>query len=507
MSDVILLDANVLDQINRGNAAAANALLTRIRNGDQVYISQQAYNEAIVNTLPRQATANRLLLERLNINLAPAGDATIRYDTYAGNATPRVQVLSEADARVAAQARAIGAQVWSFDGAFRNNGNAVTQQLGVRVAAECQLPLSQGQPQDYRVGHRLLGLPPVEITVAGRIIPRGPGGAPPGAPGTPPANITGGGGGGSRSSGGGGGGTVASVGVADNRLPFEGGPSPRGTAIIGGIQLAFQGINFTLNQINDHIQAQRVREALAQLEPQINRERAADPSMGALLIIFYHQVEAHPDSAIRPGPVFSHIETATGRSFDEARRAWSSQAAIRPGLGPREKEFTQEVWIPPIRPAGVAALRTPFPPMAIGRFASGIASKLQNVNWGGVTGFDDESEVTLRLVAGSTPAEFVILRPPAIINWFNGGIAMSTDIPLVTRTTAGGTDLTVVDLDPWIPFGTATAAMVFPSDDATDLLFRQAPATFDNLSQLRRYTNIGKMRWVRPENIRVSRRM
>jgi hypothetical protein len=65
----------------------------------------------------------------------------------------------------------------------------------------------------------------------------------------------------------------------------------------------------------------------------------------------------------------------------------------------------------------------------------------------------------------------------------------------------------VVDLDPWIPFGTATAAMVFPSDDATDLLFRQAPATFDNLSQLRRYTNIGKMRWVRPENIRVSRRM
>jgi hypothetical protein len=145
--------------------------------------------------------------------------------------------------------------------------------------------------------------------------------------------------------------------------------------------------------------------------------------------------------------------------------------------------------------------------MATGRFASGIASKLQDVNWGGVTGFDDESEVTLRLVAGSTSAEFVILRPPAIINWFNGGIAMSTDIPLVTRSTADGSDLTVVDLDPWIPFGTATAAMVFPADDATDQLFRQAPATFDNLSQLRRYTNIGKMRWVRPENIRVSRRL
>ncbi|MCI0391507.1 MAG: type II toxin-antitoxin system VapC family toxin [Acidobacteria bacterium] len=504
MSDVILLDANVLDQINRGNNAAANALLSRIQNGDQVYISQQAYNEAIVNALPRQSTANRILLERLNINLAPAGDATTRFDTYDRNATPRVPILSEADARVAAQARAIGAQVWSFDGAFRNNGNAVTQRLGVRVAVECQLPLSQGQPQDYRVGHRLLGLPPVEINFSGQIIPRGPAGSPPGAPGSPPANVSGGGGATSRTSGGG---TVASVGVADNRLPMEGGPSARGTAIIGGIQLAFQGVNFALNRINDHIQAQRVREALAQIEPQINRERAANPSLGALLVIYYHQVEAHPDSAIRPGPVFSHLETATGRSFDEARSNRSNQPSIRPGVGPHEREFTQEVWIPPQRPVGVAALRTPFPPMAIGTFASGTASKLQNVNWGGVTGFDDEGEVTLRLVAGSPQAEFVILRPPAIINWANGGVSMRTDIPLITRSTADGSDLTVVDLDPWVPFGTASAAMVFPADDATDQLFNQAPATFDNLNQLRRYTNIGKMRWVRPENIRVLRRL
>jgi hypothetical protein len=145
--------------------------------------------------------------------------------------------------------------------------------------------------------------------------------------------------------------------------------------------------------------------------------------------------------------------------------------------------------------------------MAIGTFASGTASKLQNVSWGGVTGFDDEREVTLRLAPGSSPAEFVILRPPAIINWANGRMAMSTDIPLITRLTADGSDLTVVDLDPWIPFCTAAAAMVFPANDATDWLFNQAPATHDNLNQLGRYTNIGKMRWVRPENIRVSRRL
>jgi hypothetical protein len=301
------------------------------------------------------------------------------------------------------------------------------------------------------------------------------------------------------------GGTTAIVGVADNRLPQVGGPSERGTAIIGGIQLAFQGANFVLNMINDEIQRQRVREALAQIEPSINRERATNPSLGVLLIFFYHQVEAPSESLMRPGAVFSHVESATGRSRDEAQRNWQRQPALRPGAGQNERITTQEIWIPPAQPVGVAALRTPFPPCAIGTFASGMA-RLQDVEWGGVTGFDDEGETTLRLVAGSTPAEFVILRPVATIHWFNGSARFTTDIPLVIRTTADGSDLTVVDLDPWVP-GKVSAAMVFPADDSTDQLFSQAPPTRDNLNQLRGYLNFAKVRWVRPENIRIVRRL
>ncbi|MCI0335949.1 MAG: PIN domain-containing protein [Acidobacteria bacterium] len=515
MPRTILIDANVIDEINRGNDKAANALLGMIRNGDKVYISQQAYNELIVNSLPRQATANRIVLERLNINLAPAGPMATRVDVYSQNQTRTGSVLSEPDSLVAAQARANGAELWSFDGPYRTNA-AVTNRLGVQVAPECRLSLAEtgsGLPPqaDYRVGHRLLGLPPVEINISGQVVRRGPPGSPPGAPGTPPAAF-GGGGGGTPASGRGGtsasnrGGTTAVVGVADNRLPQVGGPSPRGTAIGGGIQLAFQGINFVLNLINDSIQEQRVREALAQIEPSINRERAANRSLGVLLIFYFHQTEAPPESLIRPGAVFSHLENATGRSLDEARSNWARQPALRPGTGPNRRTSTQEIWIPPVQPVGVAALRTPFPPSAVGTFASGAASKLQDVEWGGVTGFDDEGETTLQLRAGSTPPEFVILRPPAVIHWFNGTARYNTDIPLVTRTTSDGSDLTVVDLDPWMP-GNVSAAMVFAADDATDHLFVQGPPNHDNLNQLRGYVNIGKLRWVRPEYICILRRL
>jgi predicted nucleic acid-binding protein len=500
MGRTILLDGNVIDEINRGNSQAANALLNMVRNGDRLYISQQAYQEIIVNALPRQATANRIVLERLNITLAPPGPMATRVDLYSQNQTRTGTILSQPDSLVAAQARAIGAELWSFDRAFRGQAGTTTT-LQVQIAPESRLSLaSTGTPPpaaDYRVGHRLLGLPPTEITVSGRIITRGPSGSPPGTSGAPPANVnsvpnTGG------STNSGRGGTTASVGVADNRLPQVGGPSARGTAIVGGIQLAFQGVNFVLNAINDEIQARRVREALAQIEPSINRQRLSNPSQGVLLVFYFTQVSAPPESLIVPGAVFSHIESSLGASRDEARDNLARQPAIRRGTGPNERSFTQETWIPPVQPAGVATLRTPFPPQAIGTFAT---ARLQDVEWGGVTGFDDEGETTLN-VSGSI--ELLILRPPSVIHWFNGTIRMETSIPLVARVTADGSTITAVDLDPWMP-GDVSAVPVFPINDAADRVLSQGRATHDNLNQLRVFVNFQKVRWVRPGNLRILR--
>jgi hypothetical protein len=91
---MILIDADVIDQISRGNAQAAQALL-RLRSTATIYISQQAFNEltsqpgtmiaGIGPDLPRTATANRLLLEELGIHVAPPGNMGQRVAAYAEN--------------------------------------------------------------------------------------------------------------------------------------------------------------------------------------------------------------------------------------------------------------------------------------------------------------------------------------------------------------------------------------------------------------------------------------
>ncbi|MEP7076048.1 MAG: hypothetical protein ABI878_09565 [Acidobacteriota bacterium] len=495
MADPILLDGNVIDEINRGNAQAANALVNMSRNGRTIYITQQAYNEIIVNALPRQATANRIVLEKFNINIAPGGAMATRVEVYTQNQTRTGTVLSLPDSLVAAQAKALNAEIWSFDGPFRTNA-AVTNKLGVKVAPECQLSMAAvaGAPNppaaDYRVGHRLLGLPPVTISAGGAI------NRPPGAAGSP-SGSSGAAGGGST-----GGNTKAVVGVADNSLPFVGGPAPRGTAIVGGIQMAFQGVNFALNLINDYIQGQRVKEALAQIEPSVNNDRATNPNFGVLIIIYFTQWEpATPDSLIQPGPAFSHIETATGLSRDEATQKWQTAPALRSGLARTQKEITQEVWIPPIIPAGPSALKTPFPVHSIATFAPAGVATFQGVVWGGVTGFDDETLRTVKLDPGFSPS-FVVLWPRKVLRWYNGGYQVTTDIPLLTQKSSDGTDLTTVDLDPYL-WGSASAVPAFPADEATDKLFARVPKTHDNLNLLGVYPNFGKVRWIPPINVKV----
>jgi predicted nucleic acid-binding protein len=195
---VILIDANVLEQINRGNQGAATTLRTLIRNAD-VYISQQAFNESVQNpAIPRTATANRLMLDDLGIRVAPRGSLASRAYVYEHNVLPGGgTVASPADAATAAQARAINAEVWSFDRTYRLNYGSVQTRLGVQVAPESySVPLANGV-QDYRVGRQLLGLPAVEISLTGTVtrpVPPGGGGGPSGAgPGPAPRPPAGGG--------------------------------------------------------------------------------------------------------------------------------------------------------------------------------------------------------------------------------------------------------------------------------------------------------------------------
>jgi hypothetical protein len=99
--------------------------------------------------------------------------------------------------------------------------------------------------------------------------------------------------------------------------------------------------------------------------------------------------------------------SAYGHTEEEATQMWRSSATLEPGLE------SQRVWHPPLVPSGVAEIRIPIKPFALGAFASG-GEMLQDLAWNGVLGFDDESERKLDVPAKVTP-KFIILQPPSEI--------------------------------------------------------------------------------------------
>ncbi|MDA0140130.1 hypothetical protein OJ962_21685, partial [Solirubrobacter sp. CPCC 204708] len=188
----IMLDGNVLDQINRGNAAAASTLRGLQQAGHRLYVTHQAMRE-ITDDIedPQMRAAYRAMLADLQLTVAPAGSSSTMADRvrdYAANL--RSNALSDDDLLVATQARASNAELWSLDRAYRRNAGSVTATIrGLRLAPECTSVPLVNSTWDYAQGRRLLNLPPITIDAAGGVTrpptpPTGSGGAPP--PTTPP---------------------------------------------------------------------------------------------------------------------------------------------------------------------------------------------------------------------------------------------------------------------------------------------------------------------------------
>lgn len=190
---IVYIDANVLDQINRGNVAAANQLKQLLASGVEVRIGQQAYNEMVTNpAIPRTATANKMMLDELGIKVGPKTPMASRVAVHDANITTVKSggtIVSEADAAVIAEAKAADAELWTFDRNARKAPASVEKPFGVKVAPETTSipPVEQGA-WDYRVGRQNLGLKPVEITLSGEVKPATPVQMnTPAKPGAPPA--------------------------------------------------------------------------------------------------------------------------------------------------------------------------------------------------------------------------------------------------------------------------------------------------------------------------------
>lgn len=491
MADPILLDKNVITSVARNNRPVAEALKRYLASGTPVYIARSAYDELVTRAQnPKQGGEYEWLLKDAGITIAPSGGQTARQTLLADNidqgpAPSRPQLKTFArpddpskpgDAFVAAQAKAISARLWTLDTKLKNANTAAA--LGYKLAPECSLSDISGT-DDPSLARKLLGMNPRLIGPDGRPMP-------------------------THEPAGEGGGKYSVVGVADNTLPEVGGPSAKGQAIVGGIQLAFEGINFVLNLINDEIQKKKANEALDRIKPEVGQCRLNNPRLGVLLLFYYTQYQAPEESIIKPGAAFDFVLWGKGVTRDEALRDAFSQPTISRGTGPNVSRFSRDVWIPPLQKSTITTATCPFPPIAIGRFFFGNANKakFQLVNFDTISGFDDIRETTVDL-PDNTNANFAILKSPSQVFWYNLNGKQTVDVPLKDAKTANDNTLKVVDLDPWSPFN-AKAAMVFPIDDWTEQVFNAvSPTECGNLLSI--YVNFGMIRWIRPENIHLLR--
>jgi hypothetical protein len=263
-------------------------------------------------------------------------------------------------------------------------------------------------------------------------------------------------------------------------------------------------LDFGLNLLNDMNLRDDIQKAMDGIWEDVAGQMTRDPRQGALVVIYCRRPVGHPNSVIRPGDRFDHLEYGFGLSPDSARAKMNATPAIRPGSDEKiERMVTAERWYPAVEPVGVEQLPTPYPKFALAIFGFGRA-RLQDVEWNGTFGFDDEGETTLK-TNGST-AVFVVLKPPPMIKWIaSAWAADSHSPPLLEIEAAKGGKIPVVSLDPDFPFSKVSAAMVFPADDLTAAIFQQGPATKGSTGQLGRQ-EISRMRWVRPQNLEILRR-
>lgn len=495
MADTVILDTNVPMDIARGNQRVAGALQRYLEAGTPVYISKAAYEELVtraktaqlggqyrellsdlrVTVADKGAMADRINLIADNIELKPAPGAPGQIREYDRKNDP----TKPGDAFVAAQAKAINAKLWTLDTDLAKRA----PQFGVKLAPECDIPGISGI-ENVDNARQMMGLNPKPI---------GSNGLP-----LPPKGGSGGGGGGGAA------GSYSLEGVADNTVPEVGGPSPKGQAIIGGIQIALEGLNFVLNLINDYVQKNKVNAALDPIRADIARARANNPRMGVAIIFHYTQVEAPEESIIKPGANFEYLIWGVGATADEAREDALRPGSISRGMGPYERRISQLVWIPPLQKSSITSARCPFPPVAVGRFYLGNSTRgmFQGVSFDALGGFDDTVETWVNLPPNDN-AEFAVLNPPSQVYWYNINGRQAVDVPLKDAKTVNDNAIKVVDLDPWSPFH-AQAAMVFPVDDWTEKVFNATNATV-NAALLGTYINFGMIRWIRPEYIHLLR--
>lgn len=121
------------------------------------------------------------------------------------------------------------------------------------------------------------------------------------------------------------------------RLDALGRPDPFHKGAVDGAANAATG---AINKLDALYQGAEARAAVDKEMPEVNRKLAADPTLGALVIITVVPSDAPWFSLIQPAPRFESVDVYYGRTEADAYR---QSASIRPG----GRHQSTAVWIPP----------------------------------------------------------------------------------------------------------------------------------------------------------------
>jgi len=173
----IIIDANILNQIARGNVAVAQAL-TRLLKGNKIYIARAAYNELTQGSPDKYLRdAYKSILEDLEIEIAPESNMGERVDVYKNNIEyvkpnkmapgpideygGKAEIVNgkkvkttPGDVFVAAETKALKAKLWTLDENFAKRARA----QGIDVLDESFSIKGTSGRESPAQARRLLGL-------------------------------------------------------------------------------------------------------------------------------------------------------------------------------------------------------------------------------------------------------------------------------------------------------------------------------------------------------------
>ena len=278
------------------------------------------------------------------------------------------------------------------------------------------------------------------------------------------------------------------------------GPTPTNTKtttrVAAGGALVILGASYTFNWIIGLQNSRDIHNALDARAQELALLHRDQPDMGILLTFRFNPMVDSGEGATATGR-FQGLSYQTGRTEDGARAHFNE----KPKLEASHYEFQ---WIPPLAPSAVPPPNWDI--VARATFADLSNIKIRRVEFAQVGGFGTRrgglDAVDFSDKSFAKNLEFRVLQLPSTVPYHGvGGGLNNVNLTLATHTVQGGTvPVVVIDGDPFVA--------VVAGNDLTYGLFHAKGGESrmvidDKVGALGAIQNIGEVRWLEPDQVRV----